>query len=227
MRQARARTWWLLTSQILIESNVPVLLIRESRDQNSAIGTFDFADLNAYLLLATGFTQPEPESIPAYEELARKARLNLTIPLKDVKDLGRKEPMTTLPASASAMTAIETFGGGVHRVLVVDPELGGAVRGLFSQFRLVKFLWENARTFPVIEQLHTQALQDLRIGSRDVVSIKYVLWFDLRVPSNCYLAVINHCMKPCRSWTTTGCRPWPWWTIIPTWWAISPRQMSR
>ncbi|PLN81287.1 CBS domain protein [Aspergillus taichungensis] len=158
-------------TNILIESNVPVLLIRESRDQNSAIGTFDFADLNAYLLLATGFTQPEPENIPAYEELARKARLGLTIPLKDVKDLGRKEPMTTLPASASAMTAIETFGGGVHRVVVVDSERGGAVRGLFSQFRLVKFLWENARTFPVIEQLHTQALQDLRIGSRDVVSI--------------------------------------------------------
>lgn len=80
--------------------------------------------------------------------------------------------MTTLPASASVMAAVETFGGGVHRVVVVDERKQNEVVGIFSQFRLVKFLWENGRSFPVIDQLYPQALRDLRIGSRDVICIK-------------------------------------------------------
>jgi CBS domain-containing protein len=158
-------------TNVLIESGAPVLLIRETPQHTSAVGTFDYNDLNAYLLLAAGLTQPDEETLASYEELARKAREGITIPLKDVKDLGRKEPMTTLPATASVMTAVETFGGGVHRVVVVNEHNGREVVGIFSQLRLVKFLWENGRSFPVIDQLYPQALRDLRIGSREVISI--------------------------------------------------------
>ncbi|GES60712.1 CBS domain protein [Aspergillus terreus] len=158
-------------TNVLIESGAPVLLIRETPQHTSAVGTFDYNDLNAYLLLAAGLTQPDEETLASYEELARKAREGITIPLKDVKDLGRKEPMTTLPATASVMTAVETFGGGVHRVVVVNEHNGSEVVGIFSQLRLVKFLWENGRSFPVIDQLYPQALRDLRIGSREVISI--------------------------------------------------------
>ncbi|KAK1141126.1 cell separation during budding [Aspergillus melleus] len=158
-------------TNVLIDTGAPVLLIREDRQQKSAVGTFDYSDLNAYLLLAAGLTRPDDEMLASYEELARKARDGLTIPLRDVKDLGRKEPMTTLPASASVMAAVETFGGGVHRVVVVNEHDDNEVVGIFSQFRLVKFLWENGRSFPVIDQLYPLALWELRIGSRDVVSI--------------------------------------------------------
>lgn len=153
-----------------------MLLIRESPQHKSAVGTFDYADLNAYLLLAAGLTQPNEELLASYEELARKAKEGIPIPLRDVKDLGRKEPLTTLPASASVMTAVQTFGGGVHRVVVVSERDDNEVLGIFSQFRLVKFLWENGRSFPVIDQLYPQSLHDLRIGSRDVISIKCVPW---------------------------------------------------
>ncbi|KAF4252563.1 hypothetical protein CNMCM8812_006905 [Aspergillus fumigatus] len=155
----------------LIDSDAPVLLIRETPEHKTAVGTFDYSDLNAYLLLAAGLTQPNEELRESYEELARKARDGHKIPLKDVKELGRSEPLTTLPASANLMTAVETFGGGVHRVVVVDEHKNGEVVGIVSQFRLVKFLWENGRSFPVIDQLYPQYLRDLGIGSREVISI--------------------------------------------------------
>lgn len=158
--------------QTLIDSDAPVLLIRETPEHKTAVGTFDYSDLNAYLLLAAGLTQPNEELRESYEELARKARDGHKIPLKDVKELGRSEPLTTLPASANLMTAVETFGGGVHRVVVVDEHKNGEVVGVVSQFRLVKFLWENGRSFPVIDQLYPQYLRDLGIGSREVISIK-------------------------------------------------------
>ncbi|KAB8230742.1 CBS domain-containing protein [Aspergillus alliaceus] len=158
-------------TNILIDSDAPVLLVRETTEHKTAVGTFDYSDLNAYLLLAAGLTQPDENTLASYEELARKAREGIKIPLKDVKDLSRKEPLTTLPASASVMAAVETFGGGVHRVVVVDEHKQNEVVGIFSQFRLVKFLWENGRSFPVIDQLYPQALRDLKIGSREVISI--------------------------------------------------------
>jgi len=150
-----------------------VLLIRETPQATSAVATFDYADLNSYLLLAAGLTSPDDEHLASYEELAKKAHDGVPIPLRDVKKFGmEKEPLINLPASANVLTAVETFGGGVHRVVVVDEKNNQEVVGIFSQFRLVKFLWENGRSFPIIEELYPQALRDLRIGSQDVISIK-------------------------------------------------------
>jgi hypothetical protein len=125
------------------------------------------------LLLVVGIAQPEEEQVTSFRELARKAREGSKIPLKDVKDLGREEPLVTLPPSANLTSAIETFGGGVHRIVIVK-ENSSDVIGILSQSRLVKFLWENGRSFPVIDQLYPQYLKDLRIGSQQVMSIKYV-----------------------------------------------------
>ncbi|CBF81359.1 hypothetical protein AN5708.2 [Aspergillus nidulans FGSC A4] len=158
-------------TNILIDTDAPVLLIRETPEHKTAVGTFDYSDLNTYLLLAAGLTRPDEDLLPAYEELARKARDNIPIPMRDVKELGRKEPLTTLPSSASLMMAVETFGGGVHRVVVIDEHRDSEVIGIVSQFRLVKFLWENGRCFPVLDQLYPQSLRDLKIGSHRVISI--------------------------------------------------------
>ncbi|KAJ5764063.1 Protein sds23 [Penicillium manginii] len=159
-------------TNILIDSGTPVLLIRESPEKTSAVATFDYSDLNTYLLLAAGLALPEEHNRASYDELAKKAREGEKIPLKDVKGLGmEKEPLITLPASANVLTAVETFGGGIHRVVVVKESNDQEVVGIFSQFRLVKFLWENGRSFPAIEQLYPQALAQLRIGSHNVISI--------------------------------------------------------
>lgn len=157
----------------MIHSSTAVLLIRETAQSTSAVNTFDYTDLNAYLLLVVGLAQPDPENVELFQQLATKAREGKKIPLKDVKAMGRKDPLVTLSASASLMTAVETFGGGVHRVVVVK-ENSAEVVGIFSQFRLVKFLWENGKSFPVINELYPQYLKDLKIGSQNVISIKWV-----------------------------------------------------
>lgn len=149
-----------------------MLLLRENAESTAAVGTFDYSDLNAYLLLAVGLVKPDEEQITSFEELAKKARDGSKIPLKDVKDLGRKNPLIKLAASTSVMTAVEIFGGGLHRVLVVSDQDSNDVVGVFSQFRLVKFLWENGRSFPVIDQLYPYNLKELKIGSHRVISIK-------------------------------------------------------
>lgn len=118
-----------------------------------------------------GLAQPDEGHIEDFRELARKARTGAVIPLKDVKDLGRKEPLVKLPNTASLIQAIETFGSGVHRVIVVEQHTDEVV-GILSQSRVVKFLWENGRSFPVIEELYPQYLRDLKLGSHQVVSIK-------------------------------------------------------
>ena len=91
--------------QLLIESGAPVLLIRSHAESQSAIGTFDYTDLNAYLLLVVGLAQPDEAHIQDFQELARKAREGRPIPLKDVKNLGRKDPLTFLPQTADLIKA--------------------------------------------------------------------------------------------------------------------------
>ena len=81
--------------------------------------------------------------------------------------------MTTLPDTANLLKAVETFGKGPHRIVIVK-EGTEQVVGVLSQSRLVKFLWENGRSFLVIDQLYPQYLRDLKLGSTDVVSIRQV-----------------------------------------------------
>ncbi|KAJ5172114.1 hypothetical protein N7492_004707 [Penicillium capsulatum] len=159
-------------TNLLIDSGAPVLLIRETPDHKSAVATFDYSDLNTYLLLAAGLTLPQEGHRASYDELAKKAVEGVKIPLADVKSLGmEKEPLVNLPASENLLAAVEVFGGGIHRVVVTKESNDQEVVGIFSQFRLVKFLWENGRSFPAIEELYPQALRELRIGSQNVISI--------------------------------------------------------
>lgn len=88
-----------------------------------------------------------------------------------MKDLGNKEPFVTLPHSASLTKAVEVFGGGVHRIVVVKEGTDDVI-GVLSQLRLVKFLWENRQSFPVIDRLYPQQLKELGVGSQHVISIK-------------------------------------------------------
>ena len=150
-----------------------MLLIRNSSADQSAIGTFDYKDLNQYLLFATGSLQPDEEHLGFFQGLAKKAKAGHKIPIKDAKNLGTKEPFVTLPHTANLTAAVEAFGGGVHRIITVK-EGTNQVTGILSQLRLVKFLWENGQSFPVIDQLYHQFLKGLGIGSQDVISIKYV-----------------------------------------------------
>ena len=157
--------------QLLIQSGAPVVLIRE-KVGSPVIGTFDHRDLNAYLLLVVGLSRPDDEDhAEDFLELARRAREGKPIHLREIQDLSKKEPLTFLDENADLIKAVETFGKGVHRV-VVRNETTNEATGVLSQSRLIRFLWENGRSFPVLDQLYLQNLRDLKIGSNDVIAIK-------------------------------------------------------
>ena len=122
-------------------------------------------------MLVVGLSKPDDEHAEDFIQLARRAREGKPIPLREIRDLSKKEPLTFLDENADLIKAIETFGKGVHRVVVRNEETG-KVTGVLSQSRLIRFLWENGRSFPVLEQLYTQHLRDLKIGSNDVISVK-------------------------------------------------------
>lgn len=158
----------------MIESGAPVLLLRDTKSTAPVVGTFDYNALNAYLLTAVGIAQPSEENVEKFAQLARQTGGGKSIPLRDVRHIGRKDPITFLPESANLAKAIETFGQGVHRVLIAREGINGNVEvtGLLSQTRLTRFLWENGRNFPIIEQLYSQYLRDLKIGSNTPIAIK-------------------------------------------------------
>lgn len=118
-----------------------------------------------------GLAHPDDEHAEDFEQVAQRAREGKAIHLRDIKDISKKEALTFLSKDANLLQAIETFGKGVHRVVVVDEATNETV-GVLSQTMLIRFLWENGRSFPVLEQLFTQHLRDLKIGSNDVIAIK-------------------------------------------------------
>ncbi|KAF2086227.1 hypothetical protein K490DRAFT_44470, partial [Saccharata proteae CBS 121410] len=158
-------------TNVLISSGSPnVVLLRESPESRTAVGTFDYSDLNAYLLLVVGLAQPTEDEMPSFNELAQKGREGKPIPLKDVKDLGRKEPLVTLPRTAELTKAVEIFGSGIHRIIVVEENTTNVI-GILTQLRLVGFFWHNGRNFPAIDKLYSLTLRDLNIGSHSVFAI--------------------------------------------------------
>ncbi|KAF2025064.1 hypothetical protein EK21DRAFT_104258 [Setomelanomma holmii] len=159
-------------TSILVQHGAPnVVLLRDSKDTRQATGTFDYSDLNAYLLLVVGLAHPDEEDVASFDGLAKKGREGKPIPLRDVKEVGnKKEPLITLSETADLTKAMEVFGSGVHRVLVAREGTSDVV-GILTQLRLVKFFWENRQSFPDVDQLYPYLIKDLNIGSKNVLAI--------------------------------------------------------
>ena len=144
--------------------------MRANKNEKAAVATFDYRDLTQYLLFATGQLYPDDEHLVIFQNLAKKAQQGQKIPLRDAKSLGNKEPFVTLPHSADLTAAVEVFGGGVHRIIILK-EGTNQVVGILSQLRLVRFLWENGRSFPVLDQLYPVDIGGLGCGSQQLISI--------------------------------------------------------
>ncbi|KAI9891601.1 MAG: cell separation during budding [Vezdaea aestivalis] len=154
----------------LVESKPAVVLIRESKDDAAVWGTFDFNDLNSYLLFVVGLTKPIGEQVRLVQEVSEKTRSGVKVSMKVVKELSGKEPFVTLSHLADLTKAVEIFGSGIHRIIIVKDGTDEVV-GVLSQLRLVRFLWENGKSFAVIDKLYPQFLQGLSIGSHEVIAI--------------------------------------------------------
>lgn len=156
----------------MIDSGPPnVVLLREKLNDTTVCSTFDYNDLNAYLLVVVGLANPEEDQVEKFSRIAKMASEGMPIPLRDVYTLAKKEPPVTLSESADLSKAIEIFGSGVHRILVCKNGTQEIV-GVLSQLKLVKFLWDNGSSFPSIDQLYPIILRDLNIGTHQAIAIK-------------------------------------------------------
>jgi Mg2+/Co2+ transporter CorC len=156
----------------LIESGAPnVVLVRERPNDLSACDSFDYSDLNAYLLVVLGLISPNEEQVELFNEIAKKASKRIKIPNKDIKGIAKKAPLITLSEFQDLSKAIEIFASGIHRILIVEDGTENVI-GILSQWGLLKFLWDNASSFPIINQLYPVILRDLNIGTHHTISIK-------------------------------------------------------
>lgn len=136
--------------------------------------TFDYTDLNAYLLLVLNKIRIEnlknidytpKQDIP---KLIKKAQIGEQVPVSFVIRLTNKNPFIKLTESDTLSTVVEILGTGVHRIAIINDN---KLSGILSQRRLVKFLWDNARRFPSMEPLLSSPISSLHMGSPNPISI--------------------------------------------------------
>ncbi|KAJ2897674.1 cbs domain containing protein [Zalerion maritima] len=156
-------------SMALLHSPRNVVLIREDASSNTAVSTFDHGDLNSYLLVVVGLAKPEDDNIEVFNAISQKAQARETITLREIQQVCRRDDIVTLPADAKLEKAMEIFGSGIHRLLVLDEN--SEVLGILSQLRLVEFFWNEAINFPAIDWLYPHLLRDLGIGSQKIIAI--------------------------------------------------------
>ncbi|KAK7203916.1 protein SDS23 [Myxozyma melibiosi] len=156
----------------MVENNFTSLaVLMKPGVDNTVAESFDYSDIASLLLLVMGHLKLKSGVEPSnLEENVRKARAGFDVPVNFVLDLSPREPFITLQASDTILTAVEYFGRGLHRLLVTD-DAEKEVMGLLSQRRLVRYLWDNARSFTDIEPLFQSTLQELGIGSGKVIAI--------------------------------------------------------
>lgn len=148
------------------------MLVRENPKSQSAISTFNYADLLAYLLVVVGLAKPEPEQVELYDEIAHKMQNGEPLKLREIQDLSRKESLIMLPATDGLSQAIEILGSGIHQLLATGEN--GNVVGVLSQLRVMNFFWSEGVNFPSIDRLYPVMLRDLSstMGHQTIISIK-------------------------------------------------------
>ncbi|OAA57016.1 cbs domain containing protein [Niveomyces insectorum RCEF 264] len=158
------------TKILLRTSRTGVVLLRERPTDETVVSTFDYNDLNAYLLVVIGMGQPEPADVPVFARISQRAQDREAIAVRDIQPICQPDPLKTLSVTDSLLRAIELFGSGVRRILVTKPASSDVV-GVLSQLRLLEFFWHEAVSFPLIDRLYAATLRDLRIGSQETIAI--------------------------------------------------------
>lgn len=147
-----------------------IVLIRENASSTTAVSTFDYNDLNAYILVIVGLAHPTEELVSVYNDIGLKAQARVDIPVRDIQPICRKESLVTLQADEDLLSAIELFAGGIHRIIVTDG--ASKVVGVLSQLKLIDFFWNESVHFKAIDELYPRLLRDLGIGSQQIIAVK-------------------------------------------------------
>ncbi|CCK72938.1 Sds24p KNAG_0M00850 [Huiozyma naganishii CBS 8797] len=119
--------------------------------------TFDYNDLNSYLLLVLNKIQVNNHAV------TEDCQNGKPVPVGEIVKLTPKNPFYKLRESQSLTSVMKILGSGVHRVAITNDEMT-IVKGILSQRRLVKYLWDHAAQFRSLERLFNYTLQDLQVG---------------------------------------------------------------
>ncbi|KAM4062274.1 CBS domain-containing protein [Hirsutella rhossiliensis] len=168
--------WWVEmdssveeATKILLKSNTNVVLVREDMTAPNAVSTFDYSDLNAYLLVVVGLSRPDGDQVQLYNGIMAKAQHGTPISVREIQPLCRQEPLINVTSTGNLSQAIEILGSGIHRLMVTSPS--GGVIGVLSQLRLVDFFWNEGINFPAVDRLYPAPLRDLGIGTQHIISV--------------------------------------------------------
>ena len=149
---------------MLVDQKLTSLLLRQSPSDSSVSRTFDYTDLTAFLLMVLGVTDhthPSNMSAASFQDLVKKAREgDHNIPVKLVGDIGIKDPFITLPQSETLARVVEIMASGVHRVAVTREDTKEVI-GVLSQRKVVKYFWENVRSFVDLEPFYNKTVSPL------------------------------------------------------------------
>ncbi|KAI1808685.1 hypothetical protein F4811DRAFT_559076 [Daldinia bambusicola] len=157
------------TMALLKNTSSNVVIIRENATSTVPISTFDYNDLNAYILVVVGLAHPTDDLVELYDSIAKRAQARDNIPLRDIQPICRKESLITLQGDEDLAKAIEVFGSGVHRVLVRNHN--AEVIGILSQLKLLEFFWNEGINFRVIDDLYPKLLREVSIGSQQILAV--------------------------------------------------------
>lgn len=144
--------------------------MREDSSSKTPVATFDYRDLNAYLLVVVGLAKPQSEQVSLFNAIISKVQQGGKITIREVQPLCKHVAIVTIDSTGNLSQAIETLGSGIHRLIVTNPS--GDVGGILSQLRVVDFFWNEGINFPTIDRLYPVVLRDLAIGSRQIISVK-------------------------------------------------------
>ncbi|UNI17287.1 cell separation during budding [Purpureocillium takamizusanense] len=153
----------------LLKSKTNVVLIREDASSTTAISTFDYSDLNAYLLVVVGLSRPDGEQLQLFNRIMSTAQQGGRIALREIQPICRQDPIVNVVSTSNLAHAIEILGSGIHRVLVTGAS--GSVVGVLSQLHMVDFFWNEGVNFPTIDRLYPVLLRDLAIGTHKIISV--------------------------------------------------------
>lgn len=158
--------------------NLTSLPVEEFENDLGCI-TFDYSDLNTYLLLVLhkiDIDQSELELDPHFHlekspaQLITDIKQGKQVPVKFVCQLTNKNPFIKLNEKMDTLLmVVEILGSGVHRVAIVSNE--NKITGILSQRRLIRYLWDNARRFSSLDKLWQTPIDELGIGSSNVIFV--------------------------------------------------------
>ncbi|KAG7193465.1 cell separation during budding [Scheffersomyces spartinae] len=165
-------------------TSVPVLINPTSPQDLTNCLTFDYSDLNTYLLLimnkitlaqlATNelYSDKDPrEKQEIIANLIAKAKRGEPVPVDFIVKLHPKNPFLKFLELDTLFKIVEAMGNGQHRIAIHNPRKPEEITGILSQRRLIKYMWENARRFPGLQLIFNLTLQELKIGLTTPITI--------------------------------------------------------